>query len=75
MKSGEGGKIYNTFCSECRQKYALDNDSFPPLNKSKWVLGDKTTLINAVLNGLRRKITLKNKRYISALPKLNMIKD
>lgn len=37
--------------------------------------GRITALINAVLNGLRGEITVKNKLYYNAMPKLNMLKD
>lgn len=74
-KLSEGGKLFNTFCSVCHQRNGLGNDRFPPLNETKWVLGDKTTLINVILKGLRGKIMVKDKMYYNSMPKLNMLSD
>ncbi|WP_149274120.1 c-type cytochrome [Pareuzebyella sediminis] len=74
-KMGEGGKLFNTFCSVCHQRDGLGNDRFPPLNDSEWVLGDKERLINVVLQGLRGEIIVKGKSYNNAMPKLNMLSD
>lgn len=71
----EEAKLYNTFCSVCHQRNALGNDRFPPLNGTKWVLGDKQTLVKVVLNGLSGKILVKEKPYYNTMPKLGMLKD
>ncbi|XOV94581.1 MAG: c-type cytochrome [Bacteroidota bacterium] len=71
----EGGKLYNTFCAMCHQFNGLGNDRFPPLDNTEWVLGDKTTLINVVLEGLRGEIFVKEKSYNNRMPKLSMLKD
>jgi glucose/arabinose dehydrogenase len=74
-KLSQGGKLFNTFCSVCHQMDGLGNDRFPPLDHSEWVIGDKTTLINVILQGLRGEITVKGKSYNNAMPKLHMLKD
>ncbi|MBK8500783.1 MAG: PQQ-dependent sugar dehydrogenase [Saprospiraceae bacterium] len=70
-----GGKLFNIFCSVCHQRNGQGNDRFPPLDDPEWVAGDKTTLINIILNGLRGDITVKGKTYTSRMPKLHMLKD
>ncbi|MCB0634688.1 MAG: PQQ-dependent sugar dehydrogenase [Saprospiraceae bacterium] len=70
-----GGKLFNTFCSVCHQRNGKGNDRFPPLDGAEWVTGDKATLINVILNGLRGEITVKGKTYTSRMPKLHMLKD
>ena len=71
----EAAQLFNTFCSVCHQRNGLGNARFPPLNGTKWVLGDKATLISVILNGLRGEITVKGKSYTNAMPKLNMLED
>lgn len=71
----EGAKLFNTFCSVCHQRNGKGTDRFPPLDGTRWVLGDKTTLINVVLQGLRGQIMVKGESYTSSMPKLNMLKD
>lgn len=68
-------KLYNTYCSVCHQRNALGTNRFPPLNGTKWVLGDKETLVKVVLNGLSGKIIVKEKPYYNTMPKLGMGKD
>lgn len=70
-----GAKLFNTFCSVCHQRNGKGTDRFPPLDGTQWVLGDKPTLINVVLQGLRGQITVKGESYTSSMPKLNMLKD
>lgn len=70
-----GGKLYNTFCSVCHQRNGKGNDRFPPLDGAEWVTGDKTTLINIILNGLRGEIIVKGKSYTNRMPKLHMLSD
>ena len=45
-----------------------DGSRFPPLDSSEYVLGDKTRLINIVLNGLQGSITVKGKQYNNLMP-------
>ena len=71
----EEAKLFNTFCSVCHQRNGRGNDRFPPLNGTKWVLGDKETLVKVILNGMRGEIMVKGKSYTNAMPKLNMLKD
>jgi glucose/arabinose dehydrogenase len=53
--NGTGSQVYFSFCSSCHQINGQgDGNRFPPLTQSDWVNGDKTKLIEVVINGLRR---------------------
>jgi mono/diheme cytochrome c family protein len=72
---GEAARTFNTFCAVCHQRDGLGNDRFPPLVASEWVNGDKTFLINIVLNGLQGEINVKGKSYNNKMPRLNLLSD
>ncbi|MFT3934496.1 MAG: PQQ-dependent sugar dehydrogenase [Chitinophagaceae bacterium] len=67
--------IYTQFCASCHQANGLGNDRFPPLSESEWVNGNKDTLINIVLSGLKGTIQVKGKGYDNNMPALNMLND
>ena len=71
----EQAKLFNTFCSVCHQRNGKGNDRFPPLDGTRWVLGDKETLVQVILNGMRGEIVVKGKSYTNAMPKLDMLED
>lgn len=71
----KGSESFNTYCSVCHQRNALGNDRFPPLSGSEWVTGDKTFLINIILNGLEGEINVKGKSYNNKMPRLNILTD
>lgn len=71
----EGGKLFNTYCSVCHQRNGMGNDRFPPLDDAEWVLGDKTRLINVVLQGLSGEIFVHEKSYNNVMPKLDRLTD
>lgn len=66
---------YIQFCSACHQADGLGNDRFPPLSGSEWVNGNKDTLINIVLKGLKGAIQVKGKAYDNNMPALNILTD
>ncbi len=54
-----GKKVYAEQCLSCHQVDALGVSGMtPPLVKTKWVLGDKTTLVQIVLKGLTGEIEI-----------------
>ncbi len=71
----KGAETFNTFCAVCHQRDGLGNDRFPPLSGSEWVNGDKTFLINIVLNGLQGDVNVKGKSYNNKMPRLNLLSD
>jgi mono/diheme cytochrome c family protein len=71
-----GEKAYKTYCSTCHQGDGKgDGDRFPSLNGSEWVVGDKSRLINVVLNGLEGPITVKGKSFNGTMPKHDFLSD
>ena len=52
-----------------------DGNRFPPLDSSEWVNGDKKRLIEVVLNGLNKPITVKGKSYNNLMPQHSFLRD
>jgi len=72
----EGSILYNTYCATCHQRNGQgDNNRFPPLSGSEYVTGDKTRLINVILNGLSGEIKVKGKSYSGFMPQHKDILD
>ncbi|SKB52714.1 c-type cytochrome [Daejeonella lutea] len=64
-----GGILYNTYCASCHQRDGKgDNSRFPPLAGSDWVTGDKTRLINTILNGLDGEIKVNGQTWNGLMP-------
>lgn len=65
----EGSILYKTYCANCHQRNGKgDNNRFPPLDSSEYVMGDKDKLINIILNGLTGEIKVKGKTYNGLMP-------
>lgn len=59
-----GEKVYNTHCAVCHLPTGKGMPAmYPPLIETKWVSGDKSTLINVVLQGLKGEIEVKGETY------------
>lgn len=68
-KPVDAAAVYTTYCRACHQRDGKgDGGRFPPLEKSEWVNGDKTVLINVVLNGLSGPITVRGLPYEEPMP-------
>jgi len=71
-----GEKIYKTYCVACHLNDGKgDGSRFPPLDSSEYVMGDKTRLINILLNGLQQQITVKGKQYNNVMPRHSFLSD
>jgi len=71
-----GAQVYQTYCVSCHQYNGKgDGDRFPPLDSSEWVNSDKKKLIDVVLNGLNKPITVKGKPYSSVMPQHSFLRD
>jgi glucose/arabinose dehydrogenase len=65
-----GQKIYETYCASCHQQNGKGAEGrFPPLVDASWVRGDKTKLINVILNGLEGNINVNGVGYNGIMPK------
>jgi mono/diheme cytochrome c family protein len=71
-----GKKVYEATCLACHQANGGGvPDLNPPLKKTKWVLGDKTTLIKVVLNGMDEEVEINGKYYENTMPPQSTLKD
>lgn len=69
-------KLYNTFCGTCHQQNGKGaRGRMPPLAGTDWVTGDKSRLINIVLNGLQGSIEVNGESYNSVMPSHRFLKD
>jgi len=65
----DGEEIYNTRCVSCHQMNGQGvPGTFPPLNETEWVNGDKGRLIRLLLNGLSGSIEVKGQTYSGVMP-------
>jgi glucose/arabinose dehydrogenase/mono/diheme cytochrome c family protein len=71
-----GEKIYNTYCGTCHQKNGLGaSGRFPSLAGTPWVLGDKSKLIEIVLNGLEGHIEVNGESFDGLMPQHSFLSD
>ena len=71
-----GKLVYEQTCLACNQADGSGVPRLnPPLIKTKWVLGDKNTLINIVLKGLNEEIEVDGETYQNAMPPHNFLTD
>jgi len=71
-----GKKVYENTCLACHQVNGSGVPGMnPPLKKTKWVLGDKKTLINVVLKGLDEEIDVNDEIYSNTMPSFAMLSD
>ncbi len=72
----KGKTIYNQYCLACHQGDGNGvAGAFPPLTQTKWVAGDKATLISVILNGMQGEITVKGEVYNNAMPAHGFLSD
>jgi mono/diheme cytochrome c family protein len=71
-----GKKVYDNTCLACHQANGSGVPGMnPPLKKTKWVLGDKKTLINIVLKGLDQEIEINGETYSNPMPAVVNLND
>ena len=59
-----GQQVYLEQCLACHQADAMGVQNMnPPLVKTKWVLGDKTTLVQIVLKGMTGEVEINGETY------------
>ncbi len=75
--NAEGGElVYTKYCVACHAKDGKgDGQRFPPLEGSEYVLTDRKRLINIVLNGMQKPITVNGKLYNNLMPPHNFLSD
>ncbi len=71
-----GKQVYATQCLMCHQEDGGGVLNLnPPLTKTKYVLGDKTRLIQIVLKGLSGEIEVNGDTYRNMMPPRNTLSD
>jgi mono/diheme cytochrome c family protein len=71
-----GKEVYLQQCLACHQADGLGVQNMnPPLVKTKWVLGDKTTLVQVVLKGLSQEIEIDGDTYHNVMPARSEMMD
>lgn len=65
----DGEEIYQARCMSCHQKKGQGVPrTFPPLQETRWVNGDKGRLVRIILNGLSGPIEVKGSTYQGTMP-------
>ena len=71
-----GKKVYLEQCLACHQADAGGVQNMnPPLIKTKWVLGDKTTLVQVVLKGMTGEVDIDGETYHNVMAPHNDLTD
>ena len=71
-----GKKIYGQYCLACHMADGAGVPNMnPPLIKTSYVLGDKTRLVNVILNGLATGEEIEGETYTNVMPAHNFLKD
>lgn len=74
VKRGEA--VFTQYCMACHQANGSGVPNlFPPLIKTRYVLGDKKNLIPIVLKGLTGEITVGDATYNGVMPPHNFLTD
>lgn len=71
-----GKTVYESTCLACHQANGSGVPGMnPPLKKTKWVLGDKKTLINVVLKGMDEEIEVNDETFDNVMPSFATLSD
>lgn len=71
-----GKAVYEATCLACHQANGSGVPGMnPPLKKTKWVLGDKKTLINVVLKGMDKEIEVNDETFDNVMPSFASLSD
>lgn len=72
----EGKKVYDQYCMVCHQ---VTGDGVqrlnPPLDGSEYVLGNKAALLDIIINGSNKGLTVKGETYANAMPPFSSLHD
>jgi len=71
-----GAIVYQTYCAACHQKNGKGAAGrFPPLAGTDWVTGDKSRLIQIILNGMEGEIMVNGEGYNNVMPQHSFLSD
>jgi glucose/arabinose dehydrogenase len=74
-KVAGGEKLYEAYCAPCHQRNGKGDERFPPLALSSWATGNKSKLIQVILNGLEGSIEVNGISYNGTMPRHNFLTD
>jgi mono/diheme cytochrome c family protein len=71
-----GERVYQLNCLACHQANGSGVPNMaPPLRKTSFVLGDKTKLIDIVLNGFNEDVAIEGEYYSNPMPSFQHLSD
>ncbi len=71
-----GLKVYKTHCFACHQMSGNGiKNLYPPLASNETVSGDKTRLIEIVLNGMKGEVLINGEKYNQVMVPHNFLSD
>ncbi len=71
-----GQKLYTTHCAACHRPDGKGNTGqIPPLTESEWVSGDRSRLIDVMLQGISTPITVNGIMYEGEMPAYGNLRD
>ncbi|MGK7394070.1 MAG: c-type cytochrome [Candidatus Cyclobacteriaceae bacterium M3_2C_046] len=71
-----GLDIYNKYCIVCHQSDGNGVPGlYPPITETEMVNGDKTELINIILNGMSGPVEVKGEPYNNIMPAQDFLSD
>ncbi|MBD0278510.1 MAG: cytochrome c [Flavisolibacter sp.] len=71
-----GKQVYQLYCLTCHQADGSGVPNLnPPIVKTKWVLGNKTPLIQMVLKGSQGKVEIEGETFHNTMPAQNTLTD
>ena len=73
----KGKLVFTTYCLSCHQADGGGVSQYEPAPslKTKYVLGDKTKLVNILLKGLNEEIEIEGSTYSNPMPAHDFLKD
>jgi mono/diheme cytochrome c family protein len=76
LSIANGKVVYTQNCATCHQVdgHGVQNMN-PPLIQTNYVLGDKTKLIQIVLNGFNEDVEINGNSYSNTMPSHDFLKD
>jgi len=71
-----GKKVYDTYCLPCHQADGAGVPKMnPPLQKTSFVLGDKTKLVQIILKGMKEEVEINGEYYENVMAAHDYLTD
>jgi len=74
--AADGKAIYGRVCITCHMADGMGVPNMnPPIVKTPYILGNKTKVINIVLNGFNESVEIEGNQYSNVMPSQDFLKD